>query len=81
MYDEASAKPSQAPSQLTQLIEAQEKTKALLNKLSDQLQPVTSPHPVDAKDRLTGGYHVSSALSTQHDINDAINYIIDTLVV
>ena len=69
------------PSPLAQLIDQQEKTKHLLQVLAEKIQPVTNPHPVDSKDRLSGnGYHIQSALSQQYDINDAISYLIDTVV-
>lgn len=70
-----------APSPLAQLIDTQEKTKHLLTVLAERLAPVSNPRPVDAKERLNGGYHIQSALSQQHEINDAINYILDTVVV
>jgi hypothetical protein len=69
------------PSTLGQLLDAQEKTAALLNVLAEKLQCVASPHPVESEDRLNGGYHINASLGKQHDINDALAYIIDTLVV
>ncbi len=69
-----------SPSPLAQLIDTQEKTKHLLQVLGEKLQPVSNPRPVEAKDRLNGGYHIQSALSQQHEINDAISYLIDTVV-
>lgn len=69
------------PSPLAQLIDTQEKTKHLLTVLAEKLQPVTNPHPVDSKERIGGGYHINSALGNQYEINDAISYIIDTVIV
>jgi hypothetical protein len=69
------------PSPLAQLIDTQEKTKHLLQILGEKLAPVSNPHPVEARDRLNGGYHIHTALSQQHEINEAIGYLIDTVVV
>lgn len=69
------------PSPLNQLLETQEKTGALLNVLGEKLAPVSNPHPVDSKERLSGGYHIATALHKQNEINEAISYLIDTLVV
>lgn len=72
---------AQSPSPLAQLIDTQEKTKHLLQVLAEKLAPVSSPRPVETKDRLNGGYHIQSALNQQHEINDAISYLLDTVVV
>lgn len=69
------------PSPLAQLIDTQEKTKHLLQILGEKLAPVSNPHPVEARDRLSGGYHIHTALSQQGEINEAISYLIDTVVV
>jgi hypothetical protein len=95
MYDEGSqttspdygniAKAAQ-PSPLAQLIDTQEKTKHLLSVLGEKCRTsqrlaVVFPEFVEAADRLTGGYHIQSALSQQHEINDAISYLIETVVI
>ncbi len=70
-----------SPSPLAQLIDTQEKTKHLLQILGEKLAPVSNPHPVESRDRLSGGYHIHTALATQNEINEAISYLIDTIVV
>lgn len=69
-------------SPLTALLDSQEKTAHLLQVLSERLSPVANPTPTD-KAALNGdrGYHIDTALYKQREINDAISYIIDTLVV
>lgn len=77
----ALAQKAAPPSPLGQLIDQQEKTKHLLQVLAEKIGPVTSPVPVDSKERLSGGgYHVNTALSQQYEINDAINYLIESVV-
>lgn len=69
-------------SPLSALLDTQDKTKHLLGVLGEKLSPVTNPHPTDsAKERLDRGYHVETALYNQREINEAISYLIDTLVV
>lgn len=70
-----------SPSPLAQLLDTQEKTAHLLGVLQDKLSPVSNPHPVDSKERADRGYHVETALYNQRAINEAISYIIDTVVV
>lgn len=70
-----------SPSPLAQLLDTQDKTAHLLQVLAERLAPVTSPTPVDSKARENGGYHINSAVSKQHEINEAINYLINTVVV
>lgn len=68
-------------SPLSSLLDTQDKTKHLLQILGEKLSPVSNPHPVD-KALANGdrGYHVETALYNQRDINDAISYLIDTVV-
>ena len=69
-------------SPLSQLLDQQDKTAHLLQVLSERLSPVANPTPTD-KAALNGdrGYHIETAVYKQREINDAISYIIDTLVV
>lgn len=70
------------PSPLAQLLDTQEKTAHLLQVLAEKLGPVSNPRPVDSKERIGGsGYHIQSALGKQHEINDAISYLIETVVI
>ena len=68
-------------SPLLQLLDQQDKTAELLRVLGDKLSPVSDPHPVDNKERADSGYHVETALCKQREINDAVAYLIDTLVI
>lgn len=68
-------------SPLSLLIDTQDKTGSLLNVLAEKLSPVSNPHPVDSKERIEGGYHINTALNKQQDINLAIQYLIETVVV
>ena len=69
-------------SPLSALIDTQEKTAHLLQVLAERLAPVSNPHPVDGN-KLAGdrGYHIETALYKQREINEAINYLIETVVV
>lgn len=80
-YPEGSIAKAASPSPLAQLLDTQEKTAHLLGVLSDKLSPVSNPHPQDNKERADRGYHVETALYNQRAINEAISYIIDTIVV
>lgn len=66
---------------LSLLFDQQDKTRHLLQVLGEKLQPVANPHPVDSKAQADRGYHIETALYNQQDINQAISYLIDTLVV
>lgn len=68
-------------SPLSSLLDSQEKTAHLLQLLAEKLHPVSNPHPVDNKERADRGYHIETALYRQKEINDAISYIIETVVV
>lgn len=68
-------------STLSLIFDTQEKTAALVRVLGEKLQPVSNPVPVDGKESADRGYHLESALYRQQDINQALSYIIDTLVV
>lgn len=68
-------------SPLSQLLDQQDKTAELLRVLGDKLSPVSNPHPVDNKDRADRGYHIETALYKQRELNDAVAYLIDTLIV
>lgn len=69
-------------SPLTVLLETQDKTKHLLQVLAERLHPVSNPHPTDSAKALGDrGYHIETALYNQREINEAISYIIDTVVV
>lgn len=86
MYDEPTQTIGDArvaqQSPLSQLLDQQDKTAHLLQVLSERLSPVANPTPTD-KAALNGdrGYHIETAVYKQREINDAISYIIDTLVV
>ncbi len=71
-------------SPLTALLDSQEKTAHLLQVLSERLSPVANPTPTD-KAALNGngdcGYHIETAVYKQREINDAISYIIDSVVI
>lgn len=69
-------------SPLTALLDSQEKTAHLLQVLSERLLPVANPTPTD-KAALNGdhGYHIETAVYKQREINDAISYIIDSVVI
>ena len=69
-------------SPLSTLLDSQEKTAHLLQVLSERLSPVANPVPVD-KAALNGdcGYHIETAVYKQREINDAISYIIDSVVI
>lgn len=66
-------------SPLSQLLDNQDETKALLVTLAEKLLPVSNPHPTDKGDRSDRGYHIETALYKQLEINDDIRYLIDTL--
>jgi hypothetical protein len=69
-------------SPLTALLETQEKTGHLLQVLAERLSPVVNPHPQDSQKALGDrGYHIETALYKQREINEAITYLIDTVVV
>lgn len=69
-------------SQLSQLLEAQGRTSELLEMLGSRLSPVTSHQPGDtAKAYEESDYHINAAVQSQHVINDAISYLIETVVV
>jgi hypothetical protein len=68
-------------SSLANLLEAQERTGELLRVLGEKLGPISSPVPTDGQKRVDSGYHIQTAVSKQHEINDAVSYLIDTLVV
>lgn len=67
-------------SPLSSLLDTQEKTRHLLQVLAERLSPVSNPHPVDSKPTSDRGYHIETALYNQRDINEAISYLIDTVV-
>lgn len=67
-------------SPLSALLDQQDKTRHLLQVLSERLSPVTNPTPVDGAERADRGYHVETALYNQQDINKGIQYLIDTVV-
>jgi len=75
------AGPVKAQSPLSTLLDTQEKTGELLRILADKLSPVSNPHPTDtAKAIGDRGYHIESAVFKQREINEAISYMLDTVV-
>lgn len=85
MYDEPTQTIGEArlaqQSPLSQLLDQQDKTAALLSTLAEKLHPVSNPHPVDNKERADRGYHIETAPYKQQELNQAVAYLIDTLVV
>lgn len=68
-------------SPLSSLLDQQDKTCNLIQVLAERLSPVTNPIPVDGKERADRGYHIETALYNQQDLNNALSYLIDTIVV
>jgi hypothetical protein len=76
------AKLAAQQSPLTSLLETQEKSAHLLQVLAEKLSPVSNPHPSDSNKSIGDrGYHIETALYKQREINEAIAYLIDVVVV
>lgn len=80
MDSELTAVAAKQQSPLSSLLDTQDKTRHLLQVLAEKLNPVSNPHPVEGKNLTDRGYHIETALYNQREINDAISYIIDTVV-
>lgn len=68
-------------SPLSALLDQQDKTKHLIQVLAEKLNPVSNPRPSDSKTLVDRGYHIETALGNQKDINEAIAYLIDVVVI